>query len=142
MDWSPQLSQNGLAEPLALDGGRPVRSTLLPYARQSIDAVDIAAVTAVLQSNWLTTGPKVAEFERVFAAAVDVREAVAVSSGTAALHAAMHALAIGPGDEVIVPADLRGHCQVHCLSRGGRADVRRCRCRLRCLSIRPASNEL
>jgi perosamine synthetase len=104
MDWSQHLPQNAIAEPLALDGGRPVRSSLLPYARQSVDATDIAAVAAVLQSDWLTTGPKVAEFERSFAAAVGSQEAVAVSSGTAALHAAIHALAIGPGDEVIVPA--------------------------------------
>ena len=55
------------------------------------------------ESDWLTTGPKVAEFEEAFAQAVGAREAVAVNSGTAALHAAMHALGIGPGDEVIVP---------------------------------------
>ena len=104
MDWSPHTPRISLAEPLALDGGRPVRESLLPYARQSVDATDLAAVAAVLQSDWLTTGPKVAEFERSFAAAVGAGEAVAVSSGTAALHAAMQALAIGPGDEVIVPA--------------------------------------
>lgn len=77
---------------------------MLPYGRQWIDDDDIAAVVEVLRSDWLTTGPKVAEFERAFAEVVGVREAVAVSSGTAALHAAMSALGIGPGDEVIVPA--------------------------------------
>ncbi len=82
----------------------PIRRTMLPYGHQAIDAEDIAAVEEVLRSDWLTTGPKVGEFERVFAERVGAREAVAVSSGTAALHAAMRALGIGPGDEVIVPA--------------------------------------
>lgn len=77
---------------------------MLPYGRQSIDETDIDAVTAVLRSDWLTTGPNVGEFERAFAAFVGVTEAVAVNSGTAALHCAYHALGIGPGDEVIVPA--------------------------------------
>jgi perosamine synthetase len=89
---------------LAVDGGTPVRKKMLPYGRQSIDERDIAAVVDVLRSDWLTTGPKVAEFERAVAAAAGAREAVAVTSGTAALHAAMYALGIGPGDEVIVPA--------------------------------------
>jgi len=89
---------------LAIDGGAPVRRTLLPYGHQWLDEADFAAVMEVLRSDWLTTGPKVEEFERVFAQTVGVREAVAVSSGTAALHAAMFALGIGPGDEVIVPA--------------------------------------
>lgn len=75
----------------------------LPYGRQSIMEDDIAAVVEVLRSDWLTTGPKVEEFERAFAQCVGANEAVAVSSGTAALHAAMFALGIGPGDEVIVP---------------------------------------
>jgi perosamine synthetase len=76
---------------------------MIPYGRQYIDDDDIAAVTEVLRSDWLTTGPKVDEFEAAFAESVGSRYAVAVSSGTAALHAAMHALGIGPGDEVIVP---------------------------------------
>lgn len=77
---------------------------MIPYGRQSIDEDDIRAVVEVLRSDWLTTGPKVAEFEAEFARQVGSTEAVAVSNGTAALHAAMHALDIGPGDEVIVPA--------------------------------------
>ncbi|MFA7681989.1 MAG: UDP-4-amino-4,6-dideoxy-N-acetyl-beta-L-altrosamine transaminase [Candidatus Peribacteraceae bacterium] len=88
---------------LAIDGGTPVRATLLPYSRQSIDANDVQAVQHVLQSDWLTTGPKVAEFEKAFAMFVGTQEAVAVNNGTAALHAALFALGIGPGDEVIVP---------------------------------------
>lgn len=90
--------------PLAIDGGTPVRRQLLPYGRQSLDDSDIDAVLAVLKGDWLTTGPKVAQFEHAFAAAVGAKEAVAVSSGTAALHAAMFAFGIKPGDEVIVPA--------------------------------------
>jgi len=89
---------------LAIRGGLPVREVYLPYGHQAIDDDDRAAVTAVLKSDWLTTGPKVAEFEEAFAQTVGAREAVAVSSGTAALHTAMHALGIGPGDEVIVPS--------------------------------------
>ncbi|ALM10317.1 MAG TPA: UDP-4-amino-4,6-dideoxy-N-acetyl-beta-L-altrosamine transaminase [Candidatus Peribacter riflensis] len=88
---------------LALHGGTPVRKTLLPYAHQSVSEEDIAAVTAVLKSDWWTTGPNVAEFEQAFAAVTHVKEAVAVSNGTAALHVALYGAGIGPGDEVIVP---------------------------------------
>jgi perosamine synthetase len=87
---------------LAIEGGAPVRGRLLPYGRQTIDEGDVAAVVETLRSDWLTTGPKVAEFERALAAAVGAAEAVVVSTGTAALHAAMYALGIAPGDEVIV----------------------------------------
>lgn len=76
---------------------------MIPYGKQWISDEDIDAVVEVLRSDWLTTGPKIAEFEQAFANFSGVREAVAVSSGTAALHAAMYALDIGPGDEVIVP---------------------------------------
>jgi perosamine synthetase len=82
----------------------PGRTYPLPYGRQWIDEDDIQAVVEVLRGDWLTTGPKVGEFERAFAAQVGAREAVAVNTGTAALHCAMYALDIGPGDEVIVPA--------------------------------------
>lgn len=75
----------------------------LPYGRQSISDEDVDAVAEALRSDWLTTGPKVGEFERAFASYVGAREAVAVSNGTAALHALMRALGVGPGDEVIVP---------------------------------------
>jgi len=89
--------------PLAIDGGEPIRTDMLPYARQTIDDDDVAAVVATLRSDWLTTGPLVDEFEEAFAREVGSAHAVAVSSGTAALHAAVYALGIGPGDEVIVP---------------------------------------
>jgi len=89
---------------LALDGGTPVRATMLPYARQSIDDDDRLAVDSVLRSNWLTTGPMVKEFEEAVTQYTGAAEGVAVNTGTAALHAAMWAAGVGPGDEVIVPA--------------------------------------
>lgn len=77
---------------------------MIPYGRQCIDDDDIQAVVDVLKSDWLTTGPCVESFEKAFAQQVGAKYAVAVSSGTAALHAAMFALDIKPGDEVIIPA--------------------------------------
>ena len=77
---------------------------MIPYSRQSIDDEDVAAVVRVLRSDWLTTGPAVSEFEAAVADYTGASEAVAVNSGTAALHAMVAALQIGPGDEVIVPA--------------------------------------
>src|SRR5271156_642694 len=88
-------------ELLAIDGGTPVRKTLLPYGRQSISEDDIQAVTDVLRSDWLTTGPKVGEFEDAVAAWVGTKYAVAFSSGTAALHGAAFAAGLKPGDEAI-----------------------------------------
>ncbi|MBN1661432.1 MAG: UDP-4-amino-4,6-dideoxy-N-acetyl-beta-L-altrosamine transaminase [Anaerolineae bacterium] len=87
---------------LAIDGAEPVRPALLPYGRQAVDDADILAVEQVLRSDWLTTGPKVDEFERAWAERVGARHAVAVNSGTAALHAAAFAAGVGPGVEVIV----------------------------------------
>ncbi|HEV2690974.1 MAG TPA: UDP-4-amino-4,6-dideoxy-N-acetyl-beta-L-altrosamine transaminase [Bryobacteraceae bacterium] len=88
-------------EPLAIHGGTPVREKLLPYGRQSLDEEDIQAVAEVLRSDWLTTGPKVGEFEERFAAWVGAKHAVSFSSGTAALHGAAFAAGLGPGDEVV-----------------------------------------
>ncbi|GEA16627.1 UDP-4-amino-4,6-dideoxy-N-acetyl-beta-L-altrosami ne transaminase [Moorella sp. E308F] len=86
-----------------VNDGKLQGDRFLPYARHWVDAQDIEAVLEVLSSEWLTTGPMVGRFEEAVADFVGAREAVAVSSGTAALHAAMYALGIGPGDEVIVP---------------------------------------
>jgi len=86
---------------LAIDGGTPVRETLLPYGRQSISEEDIQSVVEVLRSDWLTTGPKIGEFEEALAAQVGAKYAVAFSSGTAALHAAAFAAGLKPGDEAI-----------------------------------------
>lgn len=80
------------------------QQALLPYGRQEIADPDIAAVVEALSSDWLTTGPRVPRFEQAFAEFCGAREGVAVNSGTAALHCAMRALGVGPGDEVIVPA--------------------------------------
>jgi len=88
-------------QPLAIHGGKPVRATLLPYGRQSVSEGDIQAVVDVLRSDWLTTGPKVAEFEEIFAARVSSKYAVSFSSGTAALHAAAYTAGLKPGDEAI-----------------------------------------
>lgn len=88
-------------EALAIDGGTPVRKTFLPYGRQSIDESDIQAVVEVLRSDWLTTGPKVAEFEEAFAAWVGSKYAISFSSGTAALHGAAYTAGLKPGDEAI-----------------------------------------
>ena len=86
---------------LAIHGGAPVRETFLPYGRQSVEENDIRAVVDVLRSDWLTTGPKVVEFEEAFAAGVGAKYAVSFSSGTAALHGAAFAAGLRPGDEAI-----------------------------------------
>lgn len=74
----------------------------IPYGKQYIDEDDINEVINVLKSDWLTTGPKVNEFENAVASFCDAEYAVAFSSGTAALHAACFAAGISEGDEVIV----------------------------------------
>jgi perosamine synthetase len=86
---------------LAINGGSPVRASFLPYGRQTVDEADIQAVVEVLRSDWLTTGPKVAEFEEAFAARVGAAHAVSFSSGTAALHGAAFAAGFTAGDEAI-----------------------------------------
>jgi len=73
----------------------------IPYGRQHITEADIQAVTEALQSDFLTQGPKVAEFENKFAAYVGAKYAVAVSNGTAALHLCTLALGVQPGQRVI-----------------------------------------
>jgi dTDP-4-amino-4,6-dideoxygalactose transaminase len=76
---------------------------MLPYGRHSITEDDIRAVCEALRSDWLTTGPAVERFERAVSEYTGSEHAVAVSSGTAALHLVLSALGVGPGDEVIVP---------------------------------------
>ena len=79
-------------------------SELIRLAWPDVGAAEAEAVAEVLESGQLTMGPKVDEFERGLAAACGTEHAVVVSSGTAALHLAVLALGIGPGDEVLVPA--------------------------------------
>lgn len=114
-------------EALAVHGGTPVRTEFLTYGRQTIDEDDIAAVVETLRSDWLTTGPKVGEFEESFAAWIGSRYAVSFSSGTAALHAAAFAVGIGTGDEAIT-SPLTFAATANCvLYQGGKpvfADVR------------------
>ncbi len=86
---------------LAVHGGQPVRDELLPYSHHVIENADISAVVEVLQSDWVTTGPKVGEFEEALASYVGASHAVSFSSGTAALHGAVFAAGLGPGDEAI-----------------------------------------
>ena len=73
----------------------------IPYGRQQIDRDDIKAVEKVLKSDWITQGPKIAEFETKLTRYCKAKYAVAVSSGTAALHTACLAAGIKPGDDVI-----------------------------------------
>ncbi|MFS0612290.1 UDP-4-amino-4,6-dideoxy-N-acetyl-beta-L-altrosamine transaminase [Lederbergia ruris] len=80
---------------------QPVRPSLLPYGKQSIDEDDIQAVVKVLKSDYLTTGPEIERFEKRIAEYVGAKYAIAFSNGTAALHAACYAAEIQPGDEVI-----------------------------------------
>jgi len=80
-----------------------MRNSFLPYCLPFIGEEEIAEVGDSLRSGWVTTGPKVKRFEEEFAAYTGARHAVAVSSCTAALHASLAALGVGPADEVIVP---------------------------------------
>jgi perosamine synthetase len=83
---------------------RPQAGTDVRLAKPAVGEEELAEIRTVLESGQLTMGPKVAEFERLLAGLAGTRDAVAVSSGTAALHVAVLALGIGPGDEVLVPA--------------------------------------
>lgn len=89
----------------------------IPYGRQSIDDADIEAVVKVLKSDYLTTGPAVAAFEKKVADYVGAKYAVAVSNGTAALHVACLAAGIGEGDEVIttpITFAASANCVLYC----------------------------
>ncbi len=86
---------------LALDGGKPIRDTWLPYGHQLIDDADINAVTQALKADFLTQGPSIKVFEDAVAEEVGVQYAVAISNGTAALHAAYYSAGIGQGDLIV-----------------------------------------
>jgi dTDP-4-amino-4,6-dideoxygalactose transaminase len=89
------------SEALALSGGAPVRTSFLPFHQPLIDLDDERAVLETLRSGWLTTGPRTKGFEKDLAAYTGAAHCVAVNSCTAALHLALDAIGVGPGDEVI-----------------------------------------
>jgi dTDP-4-amino-4,6-dideoxygalactose transaminase len=84
-----------------MDVAETRRSTFLSFQPPAIGEEEIAAVAETLRSGWLTTGPRAAELERRFAEYAGAKHALAVTSGTAAMHLALVALGVGPGDEVI-----------------------------------------
>lgn len=94
-----------------------VSRKFIPYGRQWLDEEDIQAVVEVLRTDYLTTGPKIKEFEQKFADYVGAKYAVAISNGTAALHAACYAAGIGEMDEVIttpITFAASASCVLHC----------------------------
>ncbi len=113
-------------EKLAIKGGYPVRSGKIYYGRQWIDNDDIEAVDAVLRSDLITCGPKVDELERALCDFTRAKYAVAVNSGTSALHCACIAADIGSGDEVIttpITFAASANCAVYCGARPVFADI-------------------
>ena len=111
----------------AIMGGKPVRSSMLPYGHQWIDEEDIAAVVEVLRCDWITQGPKVDEFERKVAGYCGAKYAVAMSSGTAALHAACSVAGIATGNEAIttpITFAATANAVVYCGGRPVFADIR------------------
>lgn len=85
----------------AIEGGKPVRDKYLPYCSQWLDEKEIGEVLDSLKSDWITTGPKMVLFEEKFKEFIGSKYAVAVNSGTAALHISTSSINIKPGDEVI-----------------------------------------
>ncbi|OUM07854.1 UDP-4-amino-4-deoxy-L-arabinose--oxoglutarate aminotransferase [Pseudomonas syringae] len=81
-----------------------MRQAFLAFSRPSVGDEEIAAMTRVLRSGWITTGPECQKLEEQFAERVGARHAVALSSATGAMHVALLALGVGPGDEVITPS--------------------------------------
>ena len=113
-------------EKLAINGGDPVRKTKIYYGRQWIDEDDIKAVDDVLHSDYVTCGPKVGGFEKALCDFTGAKYAVAVNSGTSALHCACIAAGIGPGDEVITTPltfAASANCALYCGAKPVFADV-------------------
>lgn len=86
---------------LAVNGGRPVRDTFVPFGVPCLGEEEIEEVVNTLRSGWIGTGPKTEQFEQEFAAYVGCKHAIAVNSCTAGLHLSLLAIGVGPGDEVI-----------------------------------------
>lgn len=102
---------------IAIKGGKPTRSEFIPYGKQYIDKDDIEAVSKVLESPYLTTGPNVEEFEGKLCKLTGAKYAVAISNGTSALHAACYAAGITVGDEVIttpITFAASANCVLYC----------------------------
>ena len=113
-------------EKLAIKGGYAVRSGKIFYGRQWIDEDDVHAVESVLRSNLITCGPKVDELERTLCEFTGAKYAVAVNSGTSALHCATIAAGIGPGDEVIttpITFAASANCALYCGAKPVFADI-------------------
>ena len=113
-------------EKLAIKGGYPVRGGKIFYGRQWIDKDDINAVADVLRSDYITCGPKVDELERKLCDFTGAKYAVAVNSGTSALHCACIAAGVGPGDEVIttpITFAASANCAVYCGAKPVFADI-------------------
>jgi dTDP-4-amino-4,6-dideoxygalactose transaminase len=106
---------------------RPVRETFLSFQPPAVGEEEIAAVGETIRSGWLTSGPRAAELERRFAEYVGAKHALALSSGTAALHLSLLALGVGSGDEVIttpITWPATANVIVHAGARPVFADVR------------------
>jgi len=113
-------------EKLAIKGGYPVRGGKIYYGRQWIDENDIEAVDDVLRSDYITCGPKVDELESTLCEFTGAKFAVAVNSGTSALHCACIAAGVKPGDEVIttpITFAASANCAVYCGARPVFADI-------------------
>lgn len=111
---------------LAINGGTPVRDKYLSYGCQVVDEDDIEAVVSVLKGSYLTTGPSIKEFEEKVANYVGCKYAVAVSNGTAALHAACYSAGIKEGDEVITTPmtfAASANCVLYCGGKPVFADI-------------------
>ena len=112
------LNMTDNTDKLAINGGNPIRNTMLQYGKQTIDSSDINAVVQVLTTNtFLTTGPLVKQFEDKFSQYVGSKYSVAVSNGTAALHVACFAAGITKHDEVIVTTlsfSASANCILYC----------------------------
>jgi len=115
-------------EKLAILGGKPVRKEALPYGMQNLDEHDIEAVLKTLRSDFLTQGPKIPEFEKKVAEYCGAKYAVAVATGTAALHCACFAAGVDQDDEIItspITFAASGNCALFLGGKVKFADIRK-----------------
>ena len=113
-------------EELAINGGKPVFEKRVGYGHQYVDDADIQAVVDVLKSDFLTCGPKIEEAEAKLCKITGAKYAVLIANGTAALHAAMFAADVGPGDEVIttpITFAASANCALYCGAKPVFADI-------------------